>query len=80
MRSDEMNKHMRDAHRMGVETWKGRVATLIRRKQLAGTWTAEDEVSTEWGYEAEVTNFQELSSDVVDKDLVAWSGKYVWIV
>ncbi|EIM84624.1 uncharacterized protein STEHIDRAFT_159288 [Stereum hirsutum FP-91666 SS1] len=80
LRSDEMNNHMRDVHRVGVETWKKRVATLIRRRQLAGTWTAEDEVSTEWEYEAEVTNFQELSSDVVDKDLVAWSGKYVWIV
>lgn len=80
LRSDEMNNHMRDVHRVGVETWKERVATLIRRRQLAGIWTAEDEVSTEWEYEAEVTNFQELSSDVVDKDLVAWSGKYVWIV
>lgn len=76
MRKSDLNVHMRAMHSMSMETWQRTVAMLIRRRKLAGRWTAEDEASEVWEVKEEVTNFKSLRGDKVDAALVAWSDKY----
>lgn len=79
MRRCEVDKHMRARHGgMDVTMWLKRVATLIRRRERAGLWTAEDMVSTRWKDMLSVTNFvQREGEEVPEKGFLDWCLRYV---
>lgn len=79
MRRNEVDKHMRAHHGgMDVTMWLERVAMLIRRRERAGLWTYEDEVSKEWEDELGVTNFvQREGEEVPEQGFLDWCLRYV---
>lgn len=63
---------------MDVTMWLERVAMLIRRRERAGLWTDEDEVSKEWEDELGVTNFvQREGEEVPEQGFLDWCLRYV---